>query len=161
MTEIIKEIAKEMATKIAIVKMNKNDEEWKGNIRKFPIFSEWKGMEQTLKVMGIEFEYEFDDNLEITAVIVNGFKQETTRWYVGDLKQEKKQKKMQRNLKEEGRKDMARHIVDIALNDEEERLIKYLAKKDGITVKEELRSLLNLQIWEESENYMNEVEEDD
>lgn len=56
---------------------------------------------------------------------------------------------------------MARHIVDIALNDEEERLIKYLAKKDGITVKEELRSLLNLQIWEESENYMNEVEEDD
>lgn len=44
---------------------------------------------------------------------------------------------------------MANHIVKITLNDEEETFIKWLAKYDGITVKEELKQLLNLQIWEE------------
>lgn len=53
---------------------------------------------------------------------------------------------------------MSKHIVDIVLNEEEEKLIKWLAKQDNITVKQELRQLLALQIWEESEIYKDDIE---
>ena len=52
---------------------------------------------------------------------------------------------------------MARHIVDIVLDDDEEKLIKWLAKQDKTTVKQELRQLLALQIWEEQQLYLNEA----
>ena len=68
------EILDTMATKASIC----NDERpkyidengnHKGNFRTFPIHSELKGMELTLKIMGIEFGYEFNEDVtRITAI---------------------------------------------------------------------------------------------
>lgn len=44
---------------------------------------------------------------------------------------------------------MAKHRVEIFLDDNEELLIKWLAREDGTTVTKELSQLLSLQIWEE------------
>lgn len=61
---------------------------------------------------------------------------------------------------------MARHIVDIELTDDEEKMVRWLAQQDSanrylgckkVTVKEELRGLLALQIWEEIQINADEV----
>jgi len=71
--EQIRIIAEAMATKASIVNFTRDDEEWTGNIRKHPIYSELKGMELTLKLLGIEFDYEFNSDVtKTTALIVNG-----------------------------------------------------------------------------------------
>lgn len=70
--EMIHQIGMVMINKAEIVKFTKNDEEFKNNIRFNPIYSELKGMEQTLKLMGIEFEYEFDDNYDVVALTIAG-----------------------------------------------------------------------------------------
>lgn len=71
--EQIKAIAEVMANKASIVNFTRDDEEWKGNIRKHPIYSELKGMELTFKILGIEFDYEFNaDVTKTTALIVDG-----------------------------------------------------------------------------------------
>lgn len=44
---------------------------------------------------------------------------------------------------------MAKHRVEIFLDDNEELLVKWLAREDGTTVAKELSQLLSLQIWEE------------
>ena len=69
----IREIGKVMANKVSIVNFTKDDEEWKDNIRKNPIFSELKGMEMALNILGIDFDYEFNDEVtKITALTVGG-----------------------------------------------------------------------------------------
>ena len=61
---------------------------------------------------------------------------------------------------------MARHIVDIELTEDEEKMVRWLAKQDSksrylgckrVTVKETLRNLLALQIWEEIQINADEV----
>lgn len=74
-TEMIKEFGTVMATKMAIVGFTQDDERFKGNKRMNPFFSELKGMEQALKIMGIDFEYEFNaDVTKATAIVINGMK---------------------------------------------------------------------------------------
>ena len=69
MNELYKEMANRMATTYRVAKIYKGSYE---NKRECPFVSEFKGMEMALKTLGIEFEYEFDDNYEISAVIVQG-----------------------------------------------------------------------------------------
>lgn len=68
------EIAKVMANLIALEKDFKDDEEFKGNIRKCPFHSERVGMERMLKMMGIDFEYEFDADVNMIGITVDGNK---------------------------------------------------------------------------------------
>ena len=68
-----KEILKVMANKVAIVNRYKY-EGYTGNFREFPIFSELKGMEQMLKIMDVDWSYEYDP----TVVYITGI-------YIGDL----------------------------------------------------------------------------
>lgn len=48
---------------------------------------------------------------------------------------------------------MWRRNIDVILTDEEMDFIKWLAKRDGLTVKNEMRCLFNLQLREEMELY--------
>lgn len=69
---VLEEILKSMATKAALANMYKEDEEFKNNMRKCPFYSELYGMEHTLKIMGIEFEYEYNEDVtKITAIKSN------------------------------------------------------------------------------------------
>lgn len=69
MNELYKEMSIRMVTTLRVANIYKG--EYK-NKRECPFVSELKGMEMALKTLGIEFEYEFDDNYEISAVIVQG-----------------------------------------------------------------------------------------
>ena len=71
MNKMMKDIAERMAITIRVANLYKGKYE---NKRECPFYSEWKGMELMLKAMGINFEYDFDDNFEVSAVIVNGEK---------------------------------------------------------------------------------------
>lgn len=68
----LSEILDTMATKASICndeRPNYMGENGKTNFRTFPIYSELKGMELTLKIMGIEWEYEFNEDVtRITAI---------------------------------------------------------------------------------------------
>lgn len=44
------------------------------NKRECPFFSELKGMTMALDTMGIDYELEYNDEIKISAVIVNGYK---------------------------------------------------------------------------------------
>lgn len=70
-TDYMSGIAERMAITIRVANLYKGEYE---NKRECPFYSEWKGMELMLKAMGINFEYDFDDNYEVSAVIVNGEK---------------------------------------------------------------------------------------
>lgn len=48
---------------------------------------------------------------------------------------------------------MQRRNIDVILTDEEMDFIKWLAKRDNMTVKNEMRCLFNLQLREEMELY--------
>lgn len=48
---------------------------------------------------------------------------------------------------------MQRRNIDVILTDEEMDFLKWLAKRDNITVKNEMRCLFNLQLREEMELY--------
>lgn len=70
-TEMSREIAETMMIKVNCFNLYKN--EYKNNQRECPWRSELTGMEQMLKIMGIEFEYTFDlETYLITGVTVNG-----------------------------------------------------------------------------------------
>lgn len=71
MTEMMKAMAERIASKIRIA--NKFVDNYT-NKRECPFYSEWKGMEQALKAMGIDYEYEYNENIQIVAVIVSGQK---------------------------------------------------------------------------------------
>ena len=66
---VLKEIVRSMANKAAIVNMHKRDGDYADNIRKCPIYSELKGMEQMLKLMGIDFNFYYDETVQyITGI---------------------------------------------------------------------------------------------
>ena len=69
MNEAMKAMAERIAVKIRCVNVSVNHYE---NRRNCPFYSEWKGMEQALKTMGIDFEYEYDNDINIIAVSVMG-----------------------------------------------------------------------------------------
>ena len=46
------------------------------NSRENPFYSEAYGMEQTLQMLGVEYEYEFDNDYECTAIICGEFREE-------------------------------------------------------------------------------------
>lgn len=48
---------------------------------------------------------------------------------------------------------MQRRNIDVILTDEEIDFLKWLAKRDNLTVKNEMRCLFNLQLREEMELY--------
>lgn len=54
--EMLETMAKAMARKIAMYKMNA--EEFKGNKRLCPYYSEFKGLEQACKIFGIEYNFD-------------------------------------------------------------------------------------------------------
>lgn len=71
-------MSKEMAREIAERIINKIDvaelfaEQYKDNKRENPFNSERIGMEEMLKLMGVEFEYGFNENYEVASVTVAG-----------------------------------------------------------------------------------------
>lgn len=68
--EMKKEIAERMIAKVRMYQMYKDN--YKENKRNCPFYSELVGIEEMLKLLGIEFEYTFDlDTMEITAVTVD------------------------------------------------------------------------------------------
>lgn len=70
--QILEEILKSMAIKASLANIYKDEEEYKNNMRKCPFYSELAGMEHTLKIMGIEFEYEYNKEVtKITAIKAN------------------------------------------------------------------------------------------
>ena len=69
MTEMMKAMARRIATKIRVANIYVENY---SNKRECPFYSEWKGMEQALKAMSIHYEYEYDKNYQIVAVVVNG-----------------------------------------------------------------------------------------
>ena len=69
MNEIMKVMAERIASKIRIANNYVGNY---SNKRECPFYSEWKGMEQALKAMGIDYEYEYNEDIQIVAVIVMG-----------------------------------------------------------------------------------------
>lgn len=63
----MKEMAEKIAAKIRVMRIGIDRYE---NKRNSPFFSEWKGMEIALKTLGINYEYEYNDDCEMIAVIV-------------------------------------------------------------------------------------------
>ena len=67
--ETLKEMLDTMATKARLCNMLRKDGEYAENFRECPYWSELKGMETALKIMGIEFEYEYNREVtEMTAI---------------------------------------------------------------------------------------------
>lgn len=73
MKEMIKNIGDRMTTKMRIINSVVRDGQYKNNIRKCPIYSEWVGMTQLLKTMEIDFEIEYDETVTyMTAITIMG-----------------------------------------------------------------------------------------
>jgi len=73
----LKEMLEIMAIKASLCNINKTEGNYSKNFRECPIYSELKGMEMALKIMGIEFEYEFDKTVTLmTAIKANGIRVE-------------------------------------------------------------------------------------
>lgn len=71
MTEMFKEFAERLANKTRLIAHFRDN--YPDNIRECPFFSERSGIEEALRVMGIDFEYEMNASVTaITAVIVQG-----------------------------------------------------------------------------------------
>ena len=71
MNELFKTLSELMAIKQRVVNIYVDNYE---NKRECPFYSELRGIEETLKHMGIDFEYEFDNELNIVSVSVMGYK---------------------------------------------------------------------------------------
>lgn len=69
MNEMMKAMAERMANKIRIIP---HYIEGYTNKRECPFYSELRGMEQALKTMGIEYGYEYNQDIQIVAVTVMG-----------------------------------------------------------------------------------------
>lgn len=73
--ETLNEIIKTMAIKASLCNYEREAGAFKDNFRTCPVYSELKGMELTLKLMGIDFDYEFsDDCSKITAIKAKGIR---------------------------------------------------------------------------------------
>ncbi len=65
-TDHIEELLERLSIKVRM--FDQYREAYKDNIRECPFYSEKVGIEETMKVLGIEFEYEFDDDINVIAV---------------------------------------------------------------------------------------------
>ncbi len=64
-------ICKEMAIKCRVIRLF--IDQYKDNKRECPFYSELKGIEQVLDIMGIEYSYGFDlENMKRVSVTVEG-----------------------------------------------------------------------------------------
>ena len=71
--EMINNIGDRLVTKMRVVNLYKESGEFADNIRKCPFYSEFVGMTQMLKTLGIEFEIDWDVSVSnMTAVTVMG-----------------------------------------------------------------------------------------
>ena len=69
--EMIIKIGESIANKIRLERMCKNLFAYKD--KEIPYTNIRRGIEQTLEIMGIDYEYEFDDNVEKEiAIKING-----------------------------------------------------------------------------------------
>lgn len=64
--KMLEEILNSMAVKVLMTEQFKD--KYKGNLRECPFHSELYGMQETLKIMGVPFQYEFDDDLNYIAI---------------------------------------------------------------------------------------------
>ena len=73
-TEKLTQILETMATKASL--SNQYRAKYK-NVRECPFYSEFEGMVETLKILGIELEYEFTlDSSKMTAISARGIRVE-------------------------------------------------------------------------------------
>lgn len=73
----IHNLATAMLPKMAIINraVKENDIDTLNNMRKFPFYSEFRGMVQTLKALGIDYEVHFDKDCRyMTAIEIEGIK---------------------------------------------------------------------------------------
>lgn len=71
MTEMMKNFAERLALKTRLFEQFKDN--YPDNWRECPFFSERRGIEEALQLMGIDYEYEFNEEVTaITAVTVMG-----------------------------------------------------------------------------------------
>lgn len=71
--ETLNEILTVMAIKARLANIYEEEGKYSNNKRQCPFYSELVGMEEVLKIMGIEFEYEFNKEVtEITAIKAKG-----------------------------------------------------------------------------------------
>lgn len=69
--EMIQEIAERIVIKIRCEQLH--EEEFKNNKRQNPFHSERQGMVEMLKLMGLDFEYHYNDDVtEITGITIEG-----------------------------------------------------------------------------------------
>lgn len=62
----IEELLYRLANKVHM--FNQYRDKYKVNIRECPFYSEKVGIEEAMRVLGIKFEYEFDEGINIIAV---------------------------------------------------------------------------------------------
>lgn len=62
----IEELLHRLANKVAM--FNQYKDKYTGNYRECPFWSEKYGIEEAMKVFGIKFEYEMNDDLEYIAI---------------------------------------------------------------------------------------------
>jgi hypothetical protein len=74
MKTMIKNVGETAVIKMRLINSVKKSGEYENNIRKYPIYSEFYGMLQTLKCMDIDFDIEWNSsNLdEMTAIVIMG-----------------------------------------------------------------------------------------
>lgn len=65
-----RDIAERLAIKQRVIEITKDD--FKENQRLNPHYSEFHGMVEMLKMMGIEYDFEYNEKIEMVAVTVNG-----------------------------------------------------------------------------------------
>ena len=74
MKEMIKNIGELAVIKMRLINRIRKSGEYADNIRKFPMYSEFYGIIQTLKCMDIEYDIEFNpqDLDEMTTIVILG-----------------------------------------------------------------------------------------
>ena len=74
MKEMIKNVGETAVIKMRLINSVRKSGEYANNIRKYPIYSEFYGMIQTLKCMDIEYDIEWnaEDLDEMTAIVILG-----------------------------------------------------------------------------------------
>lgn len=71
--EMITNIGDRLVTKMRVVNIYKAGGEYADNFRKCPFYSEFVGMTQMLKTLGIDFDIDWDASVtQMTAVTVMG-----------------------------------------------------------------------------------------
>lgn len=55
---------------------------------------------------------------------------------------------------------MANHRINITLSGEDEKFVKWLAKRDGVSFQQELYQFFSVEFWQCKELYMGEMEQE-